>query len=224
MMNKKLISTLALTVLGVNLAIPAASAVTDYPSATEGKSTVEAEIILGDEETIPPINPVDPNPPVDPVNPDRGEGLSIRYISSLDFGKTNFSSQAQQLTAAPDSGTDENDDTVEFENMVTVEDIRGVRDGWTLSVAQTADLMDGATLTMNPNVATNQLGVTVGSSTLVVDSENKIFASADNEGAGMAGIISLGMGDVTLDIPANTGLGTYETTLDWTLTSGPLAP
>lgn len=223
MKTNKLISILALSVLGTTIMGPTVLATTEYPSATEGLSSVEAEIIMEDNPIIPPVDPQEPIPPIAPgeVNPDRGDGLSIRYVSGLDFGNTEFSSDRQQLTAKPDSGINSEAEEVTFGNMVAIEDIRGTRDGWTLTVQQTDEFINGATITMNPFVVDNEFGVTPSNGSLEINTVAQNFASASNSGPGMAGITSIGMGDVTLDIPENTGVGRYDTTLTWTLISGP---
>ncbi|WP_317944039.1 WxL domain-containing protein [Carnobacterium maltaromaticum] len=224
MRTNKLISILALSLLGTTMIGPTVLATTEYPSATEGISSVEAEITMEDNPIIPPVDPEEPIPPIDPdeVNPDRGDGLSIRYVSGLDFESTEFSTERQLLTAKTDSGVDSEGGTVEFGNMVAIEDIRGTRDGWTLTVQQTDEFINGATISMNPYVVQNEFGVTTSNGSLEINNVAQNFASASNSGPGMAGITSIGMGDVTLDVPENTGVGRYDTTLNWTLISGPV--
>lgn len=219
MKSIKLLSTIALMATLAGTSIQAFAATYDGP--TEANSSVTAEITVPENLGIPPIDPADPEPPVDPgeTNPERGDGLSIRYVSSLDFGSTEFSTGAQILTASSDSGLDEDSEEKEFENMVTVEDIRGERDGWKLTVRQATAFMDGAVITMNPNVAANDFGVTAVSM-IELSMEDEIFAQADNEEED-AGVISMGMGEVTLDVPARAGVGEYATTLVWNLTNGP---
>lgn len=224
MKSKKIISTLALATLGVSISTGPVFATTTYPSATEAESTVEAQIVIDEETdgTIPGINPEDPKPPVDPenLNPDRANGLSIRYVSGLDFGKTTFSTEEQTLVASKDYGLNEEDEKVFFENMVTVEDIRGTRDGWTLTVSQEGDFIEGAVMTLYPNIVADNLGVSVPGP-VEINPEGTVFASANNNESGMAGVISIGMGEADLVIPASTGVDTYSATLKWELVSGP---
>ncbi|UOO46389.1 WxL domain-containing protein [Enterococcus casseliflavus] len=218
----KLISAASLITMTIGTGIQASAAT--YGGPRDATSSVTAEITVPpvdpDNPEIPPIDPENPeNPPVDPgeTNPERGDGLSIRYVSSLDFGSTNFSVNPQHLTANLDSGLENQ----EFENMVTVEDIRGDRDGWTLTVRQMGEFANGSTITMNPYVHENSFGVVTTSGKLILTTEDKIFAEADNHDAD-AGVISMGMGTVTLDIPAGTGVGEYVTSLMWNLTNGPV--
>lgn len=217
----KLLSTFTLTLTVAGIGIQASAATYDGPRDANSSVTAEITIPPVDPENpgIPPVDPEDPNPPIDPeeTNPERGDGLSIRYVSPLDFGSTSFSTETQRLTANHSTGLDGQS----FENMVTVEDIRGTRDGWILTVNQAEELMDGAIITMNPYVAENDFGVTTSSDPLIIGTAAQNFAQADNESAD-AGVISIGMGVVTLDIPARTGVGEYSTTLIWNLANGPV--
>lgn len=210
-----------LATLGLTTIMPLTAGAVEYDGALNATTSVDAEITLPDEVVVPPIDPGDPNPPVDPVNPEHGDGLSLLYVSNLDFGSANFNlTTSQTLEAALDSGLDTVGEVVTFENMVSVMDIRGERqDGWALRVSQTADLFEGAEITMKPRVSANNLGVSVPVSSLVVNSSSQDFATAD--GTGEAGTISLGMGTVELNVPAGTGIGEYSTTLNWTLVSEP---
>ncbi|ASZ08221.1 MULTISPECIES: WxL domain-containing protein [Enterococcus] len=220
MKSIKLMSTAALMAMLVGTGIQVSA--TTYDGPLDANSSVTAEITIPaidpENPEIPPIDPENPDLPIDPeeTNPDRGDGLSIRYVSSLDFGSAEFSTEAQRLTAHLDSGVEGQ----EFENMVTVEDIRGERDGWTLTVRQATAFMDGSVMTLNPHVANNDYGVTTTSGALIVNTEDEVFAQADNQEAD-AGVISMGMGNVTLDVPARAGVGAYETSLMWNLTNGP---
>ncbi|WP_270375679.1 WxL domain-containing protein [Enterococcus thailandicus] len=224
MKSIKLMSTAALMAMLVGTGIQVSA--TTYNGPLDANSSVTAEITIPpidpENPEIPPIDPENPEPPIDPevINPDRGDGLSIRYVSSLDFGSAEFSTEAQRLTASLDFGLDEESEVQEFENMVTVEDIRGERDGWTLTVRQATAFMDGSVMTLNPHVANNDYGVTTTSGALIVNTEDEDFAQADNQEAD-AGVISMGMGNVTLDVPARAGVGAYETSLMWNLTNGP---
>lgn len=223
MMSKKIISTLALSVLGVSVASTPIYAATQYKSATDVNTTVEAEITMDEEGEIPTIDgtevlPIDPSD----LNIDRAEGLSIRYASGLNFGEAEFSTEAHEMDAAQDFYLDEEGEKVFFDNMVTVEDIRGVRDGWSLTVSQVEEFMEGAEIKLTPTVGVDTLGVT-GSAPFSVNIEGAVFATASNQEEGKAGVISIGMGDVKLAVPANAGVGSYEGTLNWNLTNGPQA-
>lgn len=221
MLNKK-IGMITLSTLGLLTLSPVVATATDYSNALNAESPVDVEITVPGEITIPPIDPEEPNPPLDPINPDQGEGLSLMYVSSLDFGSTEFKlNESQTVIAKPDSGVNDEGTTVHFENMASVMDIRGSRTGgWTLQVTQAAELFEGATITMNPTVSVNNLGVTVPLGSVLLNGSAQNFALSD--GMGEAGIISLGMGAVELYVPAGTGVGEYTTTLNWQLVSEPV--
>lgn len=220
MNSKKIISALALSVLGVSVSATPIFAATQYNSATEATTTVEAEITMSEVGEIPSIDgeevlPIDP----DDLNGDRADGLSIRYASGLNFGSHEFSTEAQTVKADQDFYLDGSEKKY-FENMVTVEDIRSERDGWTLTVSQVEEFMEGAEIKLAPRVETTTVGAS-GVAPFTVNDQATVFATASNSEVGQAGVVSIGMGEVELAIPASAGVGTYETTLNWNLTSGP---
>lgn len=224
MLRKKLsVALVATTILGMGVTTQMVSAV-EYNGATNAITDVQAEIKLPDstEIEIPPVDPDNPVPPEIETNPDLGDGLAINYVSDLNFGTADFNQTAgQTLFANPDSvGSDE------FSNMVTITDIRNedTRNGWELTVTQDADLFSGGIIKMNPTVnQANTNGVTAVTE-LSLNNQAQRFASANNSNPGQAGTTSIGMGEVTLEIPAGTGVGSYDSTLTWNLVDGPVAP
>lgn len=223
MLRKKLsVALLATTVLGMGATTQMASAV-EYNGATNATTDVKAEIKLPDSTAIeiPPVDPDGPGIPPDiKPNPELGDGLAIMYVSDLNFGISDFNqTEETKLVAASDSVGG-----VNFDNMVTITDIRSEdsRDGWELRVTQDNELFSGGSITMNPTVdSNNSNGVTVVENELALNNESQRFASADNSMAGQAGTTSIGMGEVSLVIPAGTGVGTYNSTLTWNLVAGP---
>lgn len=172
---------------------------------------------------IPPVNIDNTPPPIDleNTNSSRGTGLSIRYVSGLDFGSKEFSFFEQKLSAKSDqAGPD-----VTFENMVTVEDGRSIRNGWVLTARQSSEFNDGSVLEMSPYVdERNGQGVYTGSNTITMSNVSQTVAWAKNSESQMAGIISIGFGEVTLTIPKGVGVGEKQNSLIWELIDGPVPP
>lgn len=177
---------------------------------------------------IPPVNIDHSSPPIDleNTNSDRGTGLSIRYVSGLDFGQNELSFSEQKIGAKEDQAVNKETGTSEtFENMITVEDGRGIRNGWVLTVRQYSEFNDGTVLEMNPNVdGRNIQGVFTGSNKLVLNGLSQIVAWSKNSESQMAGISSIGFGEVTLTIPKGGGVGEKQNSLIWELTDGPVPP
>ena len=172
---------------------------------------------------IPPINPNNPDLEV-PENPNAGQ-LSIRYVSALNFGEIAVMNHKQNIFALPS----QDNLGIDIPNMITIQDMRpdNQRDGWTLTVSQREDLLNGAQLTMNPYADENkvaELNLNFLELPLVLNNEKQAFfwVNAGNS----AGIVSFGMdhpeGDgVKLTLPSGVGIGTYKTNLDWELATGP---
>ena len=177
---------------------------------------------------IPPVNIDHSSPPIDleNTNSDRGTGLSIRYVSGLDFGQKEFSFSEQKLSAKEEQAVNKETGTSEtFENMITVEDGRGIRNGWVLTVRQYSEFNDGTVLEMNPNVdGRNGQGVLTGSNKLVLNGLSQTVAWAKNSESQMAGITSIGFGEVILTIPKGGGVGEKQNSLIWELIDGPAPP
>lgn len=172
---------------------------------------------------IPAINPDDAGPIV-PENPNIG-ALSIRYISPLNFGEIPRSRNQQEAHSILDKDINGNDMPV----MVTVQDMRpqNQRDGWELSVKQQDSFIDGAEIIMNPYVHesySNELGIQVASGPITLNQSSQVFSGTNN--GNPPGIVSLGLTQpadlgVRLRIPSGVGLGSYSTTLEWMLSTGP---
>lgn len=220
MLNKKIGTMVTLSALGLSLGTPFSVLATEYLDAQNAISPAVANIVAPEEITIPPVDPENPALPIDPTNPGLGDGLSLMYVSSLDFGEIEFKlNESQLINAQKDFGRIDEEE-VRFDNMVSVMDIRGSReDGWDLRVLQTEELFGGAQITMNPKVNENIFGVSIFNETIILNNATTSFANAD--GTGEAGVISIGMGEVVLAVPAGTGMGEYQTTLEWQLVSEP---
>lgn len=221
MLNKKIVKLTTALTLGLILNSTTLVNATSYEGPLNAESPVSAEITLPKEIVIPPIDPENPElPPVDPTNPEKGNGLSLVYVSGLNFPKVEFDlNESQTILASRDSGENTEGETIEFDNMVTVMDVRDERtEGWALRASQTTELFNGAVINMIPKVYSNDMGVAVPPS-FEVNTSSKDFASAN--GSGNAGIMSIGMGDVELQVPAKTGVGEYSTTIKWELISEP---
>ncbi len=173
---------------------------------------------------IPPINPEDLNP--EPENPNTNEGaLGIRYVSSLNFGEIERKKKQQEIFSIPPKNIHGN----EYSEMVTVQDMRSEnqREGWLLTVSQLDEFMDGAEIIMDPYVHesySNELGVQVAPDFITLNQSNQVFSWLDNGNS--PGIVSLGLTQladlgVRLRVPSGIGIGSYSTTLEWALSTGP---
>lgn len=173
---------------------------------------------------IPPINPEDLNP--EPENPNTNEGaLGIRYVSSLNFGEIKRKKKQQEIFSIPPKNIHGN----EYSEMVTVQDMRSEnqREGWLLTVSQLDEFMDGAEIIMDPYVHesySNELGIQVAPDFITLNQSSQVFSWLDNGNS--PSIVSLGLTQpadlgVRLRVPSGIGLGSYSTTLEWALSTGP---
>lgn len=224
MLKKSFVTILILSTAVIGIGSTRVSAVTSYPDALNGEAPVDVEITPPSNPIIPPVDPTNPDPDPDP-DPNTKEGLlMLRYVSSLNFGASEFDGSNSQILFASDDINSNSGGS--FPNMVTVQDIRGTRDGWVLTVKESAPLFAGAEITMAQQIHTptaDALGVTIPNG-ITIGSNAVEFARADNQDDGKAGVISIGMGQTELHIPAATGVGTYSSTLNWELVAGPTAP
>ncbi|CAD5900128.1 WxL domain-containing protein [Carnobacterium maltaromaticum] len=222
-MKKTLLSTIVLTGLGMTTLGSVTQAVT-YPSATDGISEVNSTITIGDGggPEVPPIGPGFPElPEIElPTNPKAGE-FGLRYISDIEFGDIEVSTNAQSVFAT--------EDTNKAFPMIVVQDYRGddIRDGWQVTIKQETELFRGAEIKMSPSVtADNMPVIAVPTSGITLNSSAQIFANTKVEAGKPAGIYSIGMGNATkgveLVVPANSSVGEYSTKLTWNLVSGPV--
>lgn len=222
MIRKSIATVLVMSTAVMAIGSINVSAVSTYPDALTGEAPVDVEITAPQTPIIPPVDPDSPDPDPDP---NTQEGLlMLRYVSSLDFGSIEFDgSTAQELIASEDQNSNSGGS---FPNMVTVQDIRGTRDGWVLTVKESAPLFAGAEITMAQSIhddTATALGVTIPNG-VTIGTDAVEFARADNQADGMAGVISIGMGEVALQIPAATGVAEYSSTLNWELVAAPSAP
>lgn len=168
---------------------------------------------------IPAINPEDGILELENTN-SIVEGLSLRYVSDLEFYSTIFSPSKQTLIP---SKSDENP-------KVTVQDMRPIsqRNGWELQVRQNHVFADGAELIFNPfihELNQNALKISAHSEALTINTEAQRFAGTTTS-ENPSGIVTMGMGSVagegvSLEIPGGAGIGSYETELVWNLVAGP---
>lgn len=140
-------AVLGLTAVGMGVAMP-----TVANAAERGTYKTDAGVLFTPStDTTNPTNPddVDPSNPTTPVGPDGNEDggkgtqgpLSIDYVSSFDFGKQKISSANQTYYAKAQSYKDGSPaDTALFAQIT---DNRGTGAGWTLTVAQDAQLNNG---------------------------------------------------------------------------------
>lgn len=226
-LKMKIISASMVTVIGALMFSQSALATT-YQGDLNATSPVTVLIEDEDSLVIPPIDP-EIDPPIIPIDPNPDAGaLAIRYISSLDFGQVHVDGSGQMISALPDVDTQ----GTEFSNLVSLRDVRSStnRDGWTLTVKQDQELLEGSTITMNPyinDLVAERLEVSTGGE-LTLNSDAQVFART-NTNANPSGSLSIGMAQpgesVTLTIPEEEyEAGEYTTTLTWELISGPMAP
>lgn len=175
-----------------------------------------------------PIPPLDPSYP--PLNPEsknpKISNLSLRYVSSLDFGVNTVSSKAEIYY----SELLEDKSGQLYTPMVVVQDQRpqSERSGWELRVSLDKDLMNGSKIVMKPFIHEeykNTLAVEVAEGDFIVNTSPQRFAGTTIENNPW-GIVSIGMSHiegpgVELHVPKGTGVGNYSTTINWSLVTGP---
>ncbi|WP_157456677.1 WxL domain-containing protein [Carnobacterium maltaromaticum] len=221
---KKIISTLLLTTTVLSGA--GSVLATEYEDAYNARSNVNAEVIAGEDIVNPGPGPEEIETP-GPENPD-AEIYGIKYISNLDFGQGEFSTEDQILSTQFDADLVGEKGGRLFSH-VSIRDIRpqAEREGWNLTVQRDTDFIPGSQLTFAPAFNQNSLGFSESDlmipSTVSVNASPAMFMStADaNNPAGISAMVN--MGDAELTIPANTGAGEYSTTLTWNLVTGPAA-
>ncbi|MEG0733080.1 MAG: leucine-rich repeat protein, partial [Vagococcus sp.] len=182
-------------------------------------SDIQLQVILSIDPEIPSVDPNEPNVSPEDTNPNV-EGLSIRYVSDIQFKSAPFSLLDQTLPL----------DNQENQPMVTVQDMRPrtERSGWELLVSQDSTFMNGAEIIMRPFIhQENQTNLFIeGVSELILNDEPQRFAGTTMiEEPNPFGILSMGMGSgenpMTLRVPGKTGVNSYETTVHWQLVTGP---
>ncbi|WP_317945307.1 leucine-rich repeat protein [Carnobacterium maltaromaticum] len=172
---------------------------------------------------IPPINPTDPSPITPDYSNPNLDVLSIRYVSSLDFGEI-FVSDIEKTAISKPSKDSKGQD---IPNMITVEDQRkeSERDKWDLMVRQ-EELLPGIKIFMSPYVAeVNERLFNISiSESFIVNNTNQLFASGGGKETPMH-IVSMGMHQpentgVELQLPKNISVGDYHTILIWNISMG----
>lgn len=229
-MNKGMIvSTVAFSILSVSAFVTTSSSIlaTSYDGDLNALSPVTV-LVEDDESTIiPPVDPENPTDPIDPILPNPNPtSLAITYISGLDFGQVVGDGKKQIIGAKSDvdmNGTS-------FDNLVSLRDIRSLsqRDGWTLTVKQNSELLEGATISMNPFISpyTAERFDLSTNGEITLNEDAQVFAKT-NSSANPSGSVSIGMAQpgeaVTLSIPdTEYEAGEYSTSLNWELVSGPI--
>ncbi|MBC1417707.1 WxL domain-containing protein [Listeria fleischmannii] len=194
---------------------------------SSASTTGTVQLITGGEE----ITPVDPNEPIQP-----GDGketgnkgpLSIDYVPNFLFGQVAVGGSTLVLT-------DQNTNP-----FVQVSDNRGSGAGWTLKLSASSfknnedetKALIGTILTIGqvtPEAVdeTNASGLPTGSAQIFGASDTSaktIMAAAADSGMGSwKGKFKTGTGanSVTLTIPAGNKVGSYTSTLTWSLNNAP---
>lgn len=215
---KKLISTVA----SGAIMLSGTSVVLAASYENEGK-TVRSNVSLSlelDQELIeiPNPGPSDPivnpeNPPV--TNPDIGS-FGISYVSDLNFGVQNISSQNEEYVSTFDEAF-LNDSQY---NHLVVQNFEANNENWSITVEQEGAFIPGSTLTFSPSQSTGSTIELLFPQTLSVTADNgaQNFAT-EAKGLGVSTIL-LNSDGVQLSVPANTAVGEYSTTLVWNLVAG----
>lgn len=185
----------------------------------------EAEIVVQSIESIDEliIPPLDPNLPEiqspRPENLNMGEGLAIVYVSDLIFPKIINKKNSQSVSVLPDNTTSESD------NMVAIANYKNggkMKRQWTLQVSQNKMFENGSTLVFSPIVAEQyrmEYGITIPNQEIYINTKSSVVALSD--GSGDEGIVPIGIGNISLEVPGNTGIGVSNSTIKWELVSEP---
>ncbi|QBO36114.1 hypothetical protein EQG49_06405 [Periweissella cryptocerci] len=161
---------------------------------------------------------INPETPVTASVGFRGGNLTLNGVSSIDFGADNaISLDAHKLAAKEPLSA-------------TVTDLTGSEEGWTLTLSQSGQLVQGADISIASGIvgtetlekvaasktsAIAQLATTGDASVLVPNTDNKQTGEYH---------VSVPADDINLNIPANAAqtTGTHTTKLTWNLTQGAL--
>lgn len=190
---------------------------------TPAESTAVIDLTPGDGE-VPP-DPVDPILPVDPPTGNIGL-LTIDAVSSFSFPETTLAGGATVVEASVPTGT---------RLGAQVSDRRGEEIGWNLTVRAT-DFVDGektlkgAYITIPKGQIKGTLGADPALAPIAADTINLantdtiIMQASSTQGRGSwVNEFEEGIGDekVTLTKPAGGLIGSYTSTLTWTLADAP---
>lgn len=240
MKNKKSL-WLASTALLVGVSFSAATVFADEGGSLNTDGTITFEQGKA-PEPVNPVNPVEPITPDNPVGP-IGEGLTLDYVSTLDFGTKKISTTTQTYYATADKGKNSKGEEISYPNYVQVSDLRGTKAGWNLSVKQNAqftagtDELTGAKLTFsNAELVTGakeadsyKPTATAGASfTLTPGTELPLINSENGKGMGTwvyrFGDATKQAASIGLEVPGTTLqlAKAYSTTLTWQLNNTPV--
>lgn len=225
---------------------------TEVPENATGVFTalpITVTYIYEEEETIFPVDPLDPETDIDPENPpvlpeDQGR-LSIDFASQFNFGSQNISVQDKNYYAQPQrllNGDGTVNEQEKRPNYVQISDRRSEtdRNGWQLSVTQNSQFSteNGKELTGARMRLTNQQLATVHGGTapslqqtepleLVPGAKRVLLMAQGNEGTGTwiyrFGDANTAGNSVVLDVPkgANPEATSYSSTFTWELSAVP---
>ncbi|MGX7173944.1 WxL domain-containing protein [Enterococcus ratti] len=105
---------------------------------------------------------------------------------------------------------------------VTVEDFRGTTSkGWTLKAKLSEGNFNGLGLKLTPALNTNTEVATVATNTSNLNNQDQLIASIDNDRIANSDFETEILLNATLNIPKNTKVNTYTTTIIWNLAEGP---
>lgn len=183
------------------------------------KSDVSVTLEL-DSELIDIPNPGPEDPEIDPenppvTNPEIGN-FGIRYVSDMNFGVHNVSTDAQEFLSTFDEAFLNES---QFNHLV-VQNFEADNNGWSITVEQEGAFIPGSTLTFAPGMVTDSTIMFSLPATLDVTADNgaQDFVS-DANGLGITTLI-LNSNGVKLAVPANTAVGEYNTVLVWNIVAG----
>ncbi|MDZ5759164.1 WxL domain-containing protein [Carnobacterium maltaromaticum] len=225
---------------------------TEAPENSTGIFTtlpITVTYVYEEEETIFPVDPLDPGTNVNPENPpvlpeDQGR-LSIDFASQFDFGSQHISVKEKNYYAQPQRLLNEDGTVNEQEkrpNYVQISDRRSEtdRNGWQFSVTQNKQFstengkeLSGARMRLtNQQLATAQGGTPPSLQQtepleLVPGTKRVLLMAQGNEGTGTwiyrFGDANTAGNSIVLDVPkgANPEAKGYSTTFNWELSAVP---
>lgn len=237
-MFKKVTKIALAGVIGVGTLVGSSSLAS---AETAAEYTSKAKVMFeANEDPTKPVDPDTPDPtkPVDPkdeVEPGTPGPLSIDYVSNFDFGTQKTSGNAATYTAKPVEIKLSNGEEVMRAPYAQVTDNRGTNAGWTLQVAQPAQLsngseeLEGAQITIGEGNVTGTPTVKdgVAGKEVVLSEDSQSVFTAEAGAKGGTWVNSFGTAEevnVELSIPAGTKIDQdteYTTNLNWTLTDAP---
>ncbi|ALS01360.1 hypothetical protein ATZ33_08265 [Enterococcus silesiacus] len=248
---KKQLFTILTVSIGIGGVLCSTVAFADeIPNELQSNAIVK---FLEDDSPSKPVDPVNPDPnkpvtPFDPTTPDNKPNagtkgpLSIDFASSLDFGENKISTADAVYKVKPQKYMTEDKKEMVGPNYVQITDKRGTLSGWTLDVKQVTPLKNGDNILegaqirfTNADIVTNSAAQKPSSikKDFILNGETgsqNVLIAKDGEGAGTF-VYRFGSDEATaadsiqLFIPGQSvkHKGLYQTTLNWSLKSVPLA-